>query len=830
MRAVCRALTLAALMVPAIEARAQPAAPAPAQAASASLFDQAFSQRRNRAPQKMALPVNLDGRELGTLDAQVSGSTVRLARAPLAQALQAVLRPELHAQLASTQEGPWVGTDDLARLGLKAIYSAERIAVDLEVPLAQRARRRLRLGSQALPEGERTADEVLHPEPMSAVLNLRWIESRDGSARRARLYTEGAARWHEWVLEGQGSLPLDGSGGGFTRGDTRLVRDWPGAAVRLVAGDVATRAIGMLGTQALGGVRVSRQFALDPALGTQSLPAQGVGLPAGGSVDVVVNGFVVRTLRLGPGVYDLRDIPVFNGANDVVVRIVEPGGRVTEQRLAYFFDAGLLAPGLQDWDVSLGQPLQAGTGPRGYASGMPVVSAWWRRGWTATLTGGLGLQWQRRPNGDALVLQQEGAWASPLGTWGGWLAQSRHSFGQGQAAAVQWRWSTRARPDATLGASLVAQAQRRDARFAAVEATRPGGAATDLGLRGGLVWGGGWGATLGWAKRAQAGQPTAGQISATMRRRLDRHWGIEFGATRDRVTGTLVFAQLRYSGEADPAGGAVQGALAWQSEQQRWQADWQATGVGTLAGGDAPWRVAASRADARDATESRVAGEVRTGRGEWTWSTTLLTSSLGGSTLNEFSYAGSLVVTREGLRVGAPVNDSAALLVARPGLQGLKLLVDPQRSAAAATSDWFGAPVLPDLVAYTPREIQLDVENLPPGRSLGVDRPLLMPAYRSVILVPVGSDANSQLTGRVTLADGQPVALAALQIWPMEGERTPVDVFTTRKGGFTTPPLRPGRYQLRKPGEATALAQYVIAPDHAGMMDVGTVVLKEDSP
>ena len=80
-----------------------------------------------------------------------------------------------------------------------------------------------------------------------------------------------------------------------------------------------------------------------------------------------------------------------------------------------------------------------------------------------------------------------------------------------------------------------------------------------------------------------------------------------------------------------------------------------------------------------------------------------------------------------------------------------------------------GAPVLSDLVAYSPRVIQLDAENLPPGRSLGVDRPLLKPTYRSLLQVPVGSDAITQVKGQLLAADGQPLALQAVRLMALDG-------------------------------------------------------------
>ena len=368
------------------------------QASTQSVFDQAFGKRRTRAVQRLALPTTLDGREIGTLDAELGPQGLRMARKPLAEALKRVLRPDVHLRLDSADATALIAQPELAALGITAEYSEQRIAVDLTVPLALRAVRAVYLDGRAIEAGDTTEGRVV-PAPWSLLVNGRWAASQqvaDGATlRRSRLFVEGAARVADWVLEGNGSAATDGTGSGFERYESRLVRDWPDKALRLSFGDVVSSSRPGLSTLALGGLHLGRQFGLNPQLNSQAQPVQSLGLPAGGSVDVVVNGFVVRSLRLDPGVYNLSAIPVFTGANDVVMRVVEPGGRVTEQRNAYFFDASLLAPGLSEWDLAFGAPVQSGAGSRAYTSRRLIGSAWWRQGWAGGLTAGAGLQWRQ---------------------------------------------------------------------------------------------------------------------------------------------------------------------------------------------------------------------------------------------------------------------------------------------------------------------------------------------------------------------------------------------------------------------------------------------------
>ena len=124
--------------------------------------------------------------------------------------------------------------------------------------------------------------------------------------------------------------------------------------------------------------------------------------------------------------------------------------------------------------------------------------------------------------------------------------------------------------------------------------------------------------------------------------------------------------------------------------------------------------------------DTSLRANLLTGRGDASWAVTRVQGVAGASTLHELTLASAVIVSPAGIQVGATVADSAAVLVPRRGFDGLKLVVDPRGERVAASSDRWGPPVLSDLLAYSPRELQLDVENLPPGRGLGIDRPLLL--------------------------------------------------------------------------------------------------------
>ena len=819
-------------------AAAQPAA------ASANLFEQAFSKRRVQSVQQIALPTTLDGRDVGLVNAQIRSDGIWLSREALTGVLGNVVQPSAKAGLASAEPaGQWISAEALKTLGLEAVYSAQSITLELKVPMQLRLTRVLSMDERAGPVQGKPVESILGPEPWSLIANTRWVltDTRTdlGNLTTARTYLEAAQRMGEWVVEAAGSMPIGQTGAVGTRDMTRLVRDWPAQAIRLSVGDLNTAARPGVPSVAAGGIQLSRRFGLNPALNSQSQPTERLVLPQGAAVDVRANGFVSRSLQLAPGVYELKDIPVFTGANEVELNIVEPGGRTSVRRFDYFFDASILAPGLTEFDLAFGRPSQvAATGLR-YSPQQSVTALSWRHGLTAQATVGGAAQWRSSGTGMIRVLQAGGLWATRWGTVQAYVTQNDHPGFSGQAASLQWSAQSTVRRELTAGRwswAAVVQSSWQAPGHASLLSDTASAGSKDIGARLSALTPIGLTASLSASQRRGDLPTDQGRtLSVSLRKAIAPQWSMEavLSGQHDSVgRRQQVNINLRYSGKTQPNGITPRAALGYQSSDRRWQLDAEATGVTTVAGADAPWRMLASSARSATDHETSLRAALNTSRAELSAfaNDSRSTGVAGGfSRLSELAVASGLIVTPSGWALTRPVSDSAARVAPRPGYEQLSIYIDPSLDRSAAASDRFGAPVLNDLNAYTPREIQLDVADLPPGRSLGVDRPLLQPGYRSVITVPLGSDANVQFTGSVFTDKGQPAGLVALRLTPV-GKGEPVELFTSRRGRFTSPPLPPGQYWLNIPGDPKPLKQLKIEPQQVGIVDVGSIELGTSEP
>jgi outer membrane usher protein len=135
---------------------------------------------------------------------------------------------------------------------------------------------------------------------------------------------------------------------------TNLTFDWRNRLTRIIAGDSIATSDALGGSLAMGGLSVTRTFALDPYF--VMLPSRQLGgtLLTPSTVEVYVNGQLVRREALPPGQFSLQNVPLTTGSG--VTRVVIRDAFGGEQTMAspYYLALGTLAKGLSDFSYNFG--------------------------------------------------------------------------------------------------------------------------------------------------------------------------------------------------------------------------------------------------------------------------------------------------------------------------------------------------------------------------------------------------------------------------------------------------------------------------------------------
>lgn len=221
---------------------------------------------------------------------------------------------------------------------------------------------------------------------------------------------------------------------------------------RLVVGDFFTPSRDFSSGINVGGVSLSKLYSLDPYLikfPTQSITGN-VALPS--DLEVYLDGQRIRSERLKPGEFQLRDLLAYGGARSVQVVLRDAFGRVQQFNYSFYFSDQPLQKGLQEYSYNLGA-VRRNYGTRSNRYGPAAFSAFHRYGTSDWLTLGV------RAEGTARLLNAGPSATLVLGSAGVVnlaLAASRFQGRHGAAASVGYSYQAR---NWSLGASL-----RRDWR------------------------------------------------------------------------------------------------------------------------------------------------------------------------------------------------------------------------------------------------------------------------------------------------------------------------------------------------------------------------------
>lgn len=270
--------------------------------------------------------------------------------------------------------------------GLTVRYSAQRQTVEITAGPEVLSQDRTVVNTQDVPAPDANASPGL-------LLNYDLYGTKgDHDASSVNAFTELRAFTGKQVFSTtfltQGSQAQDSPWSQHSvRLDTTWSRSFPDDMLTLRVGDTNTAALAWSRSTLIGGVQLSRNFALQPYrtttpipafLGTAALPSQ---------VEVFVNGMKQYTGQLPSGPFQLNTVPGIGGAGNAQVVLTDAFGRATTLDYSlYDVQQRMLQQGLSDWSVDLGAVRQ-NYGYKSFDYGNdPAASGTWRYGVSNTLT------------------------------------------------------------------------------------------------------------------------------------------------------------------------------------------------------------------------------------------------------------------------------------------------------------------------------------------------------------------------------------------------------------------------------------------------------------
>jgi len=198
--------------------------------------------------------------------------------------------------------------------------------------------------------------KVYYPKDTSAFLNYR-LDYASGDSfgfKNFAMTNELGARYGDLLFLTDTSYQNDSKDDRFVRLMSSLVYDRRPDLQRFTLGDI-TASSGELGASVImGGIGLSKLYRMNPNFifhptlsfsGLATLPSE---------AEIYLDGMRIRTERISPGGFELKNIDGYGGASLVEVVLKDPFGREQRIRAPFYFTDALLKAGLHEYSYNLG--------------------------------------------------------------------------------------------------------------------------------------------------------------------------------------------------------------------------------------------------------------------------------------------------------------------------------------------------------------------------------------------------------------------------------------------------------------------------------------------
>jgi len=767
------------------------------------------------APQTIPLPATLNEQDIGELNAVVEGQQLRAVDiSPILPKLESLLSPA-RSEMLRTNTERLLSPDALAAAGVQTRFDFQNLKLLLNIPVEDRRVQELNL----IGVPNFAAATTVRPSPFSAYMNLRggatYTESSQGGVdgfNNPQLDFDNVFNVHGVVLENE-TVVNPAPGKSWEKRDTLLVWDQPEKRLRWELGDLDYPVTSLQGFLPMAGLSLHKEDSLQPYRLTTPLGQSSFFLKEDSKVEVLVNGQTVQTLQMSAGPHQISNFPLAGGANNVILRITDPVGRVEYINATLFYDPGLLKGGEEEFNIAAGFPsITDPNSPLYHYSSPPAASAFYRYGFSDRFTAGLNAQ----ATPDTQQGGGEAVWSTLAGTFSldSGASEDRHiGFGHAERLQYQYYVSRRGRmadgvvtllgqhqsPNFTLPNPFITPMPQDELWNATAAYSQRLTENWNVGVSYSRQWAGG---------RTQ--QETYDLITGYFWRGLRVNVTVERTLGQQQQNGWGAFFVLTFT--LNPSHSAF---ASYDTRSRVSRAEWQYTEPATIDTIDATLGVQ----NAPDETTGY--GSVRyTGRRvELDVSQDALSRN---DSMTSVHWGAALVYADGTFGVSRPVSDSFLLIESTDSLHddgGVG--VERQGQRFLAQEDWLGPAVLPQVTAYYPQHLLVEPLQAAADFDPQTGDLRLEPTYRSGALVRLGQEATAYITATLLWADGK---LAVLQAGTLKGsDGTTMEFISNRDGTVYLHGLKAGSYSATLAGHPEAAFTITIPATKEKNLNLGSI-------
>lgn len=318
----------------------------------------AQSQQERGRSLSFSVPLTSDTRAFGEVFVEVwSDGTYRIDGASLARELEPILNESGKSALQKSIAGEsYVSPESLKDAGVEVRFNQSLLQLDL-VSIEPTLLEAQQLGAERQARGGVELNRI-QPANFSTYLNLTGNFDYDTQlgTQTPALFLDGATRLGGVVVEYDGALTDQFTGEyQLLRRATRAVYDDPDSFKRYSLGDLVVESMSVLRNPQIGGVAIEKRKRLfDPFLSVTPIGGRQIFVDNRSTIEVQVNGQRFDTFQVDAGTYDLSNLPIQQGSNDVQLLIRDSFGQERVIDYNFFFQNLVLPAGEEEYSLAAG--------------------------------------------------------------------------------------------------------------------------------------------------------------------------------------------------------------------------------------------------------------------------------------------------------------------------------------------------------------------------------------------------------------------------------------------------------------------------------------------
>lgn len=398
---------------------------------SEELFKKVFG-KSGAENKRTLMDVTLKDFFIGEVGVELSGeSVVRISASDLKRVLADKIREDRMAfyQLADGDVAP-------TELPFKIVYHPSELRISIVIPAEDLRPVDANVYDNLIPYYSRSATD---PAPFSMGVNYRLeqkLYNRIAQEDSFSAQTDAFMNINKVSFENQMNYLSTREERKWSRQSTRAIFDRPNRMQRVEAGDVTYPIVGYLQSYNIGGVSFYRDFSLNPyrqVTPTSSLEYQ---VDSRSLVKTYINNILLKTEYMNAGRYSVKDIPLNNGINKIVIELTDEFG-VTKTFV--FNESGsldLLAEGVSRYALASGYKTIDSNGTNKYDDGDGVfATGFYQHGFSKHWT----LSGYAQGNKSYSLLGTNHILSSRFGNWSLDVAGSKNDFNNGYVTQATYQ-------------------------------------------------------------------------------------------------------------------------------------------------------------------------------------------------------------------------------------------------------------------------------------------------------------------------------------------------------------------------------------------------------